>query len=235
MIPVMFGWGAQWYGNVPFWVNVKLNQAPGVRDRDAKTPVSLVTVCWTWSPLYHRTVVPAGTDRFPGENGSAADIAPGTIRTFAPCPPFETRPPMSGPAAATTRIAAITNPITANVRSPLAEYGEARWRVWATPAFHRMRLWIDRMIASTETGRAETTNQPAGYAGFENASGTANEKNRTKTIVITSPTISPHRRPSRVPAAARRKRIVNVSRISPKPPVRGTPSAKDTPRSPIPR
>src|SRR2546428_2615203 len=140
IVPVMLGWGSQWYGNVPLWVNLKLNEAPGVRYGEAKTPVSLVTVCVVGSPLYHVTVVFTGRVRFPGENGTAADIAPGTIRTSAPWPPLETRPEIRGLAAVTRIIAAITNPRTPRVRSPLAEYGDARGRVLATPAFHRRRL-----------------------------------------------------------------------------------------------
>src|SRR5947209_19422775 len=140
IVPVMLGWGSQWYGNVPLWVNLKLNEAPGVRYGEAKTPVSLVTVCVVGSPLYHVTVEFTGRVRVPGANGTAADIAPGTIRTSTPCPPFETRPTIRGLAAVTTMIAPIENPRTARVRSPLAEYRDARCRVWAMPAFHRMRL-----------------------------------------------------------------------------------------------
>src|SRR2546422_3014726 len=139
-VPVMLGWGSQWYRNVPLWVNVKLNQAPGTRYGEAKAPVSLVTVCVFVSPLYHRTVELTARVRVPGEYGSAADIAPGTIRMSAPCPPWETSPKISGLAAVTTIIAAIANPTTARVRSPLAEYGDARCRVCSTPAFQRRRL-----------------------------------------------------------------------------------------------
>src|SRR3989442_6358983 len=74
------------------------------------------------------------------------------------------------------------------------------------------------MIARTEIGRAVTTNHPPGYAGFVNASLRPNEKNSTKTIVMTSPTIRPHRRTIRVPAEERRKMIVNARRMSPNPP-----------------
>src|SRR4051794_11329000 len=44
IVPCMFGWTVQWYGNVPAWVNVKLNDWPVVRLPESQTPLSLVDV-----------------------------------------------------------------------------------------------------------------------------------------------------------------------------------------------
>src|SRR5436309_10007130 len=125
-VPVMFGWGSQWYGNVPFWVNLKLNHPPGSSSGEANTPVSLVTVCWFVSPLYHRTVVLTLTVRVPGAYGVGAFIALGTMWTSAPCPPFTRRFVIRGDAAVPTSTAPMANPRTANVRSPPPEWGDAR-------------------------------------------------------------------------------------------------------------
>ncbi len=45
IVPTMFAWKLQWYGNWPASLNVNENDPPGGIEPDTKIPVSDVTVC----------------------------------------------------------------------------------------------------------------------------------------------------------------------------------------------
>ena len=65
--PVIIGWMAQWYANVPTESNLVVELPPGAMFPVSHIPVLLVEVCVTPSLFFQVTVVPFGTLKLEGE------------------------------------------------------------------------------------------------------------------------------------------------------------------------
>jgi hypothetical protein len=54
-------WTRQWYGKVPWLLNVNVYVSPGAMNPESHTCVSEVAVCVAWPLFTQHTVVPGGT------------------------------------------------------------------------------------------------------------------------------------------------------------------------------
>src|SRR2546422_1372525 len=218
MVPFMFGWGSQWYGNVPGTVNRNENRSLECKRGEPNagdTPGSLVTVWSFESPLNHVTVVLRATVKFLGTYGSAAAGAPCTIRMSADSPEPDRRCRMRGAAATLATRLPTANPRIATDTRPPVDSSDARYFVCSMPAFHFRRETMENPRTRNEIGSDATVSHAPGEAGFAYAVGMMKENRANVRTVTTIPAISPHLFALRVPYADSRKtatiaRMINV-------------------------